>query len=60
MQAQKTIDGIEFPATRTRLVAYARDHGADDELLMWLTRLPNRLYLDPNEVGDAFAQVSGE
>jgi hypothetical protein len=60
MQAQKKIDGIEFPATRVRLVEYARGHGADDELLTCMTRLPDRLYLDPNEVGAAFAQVTGE
>ena len=60
MQAQKKIEGIEFPTTRTRLVEYARGHGADPELLGAMTRLPDRLYLDPNEVGWAFAQVTGE
>jgi hypothetical protein len=60
MQAQKTIEGVEFPVTRTRLVEYARDRGADDELLRFLTLLPDRLYLDPNEVGATFARVTGE
>jgi len=60
MQAQKKIDGVEFPASRTRLVEYARGHGADPELLSAMVRLPDRLYLDPNEVGAAFARVTGE
>jgi hypothetical protein len=60
MQAQKTIDGIEFPTTRTTLVEYARGRGADGELLGHLNQLPDRLYLDPNEVGAAFARVTGE
>lgn len=59
-QAQKKIDGVEFPASRTRLVEYARGHGADADLLSAMTRLPDRLYRDPNEVGAAFAQVTGE
>jgi hypothetical protein len=60
MQAQKTIDGIDFPATRTRIVEYARGHGADPELLSRMTELPDRLYLDPNEVGAAFARITRE
>ena len=60
MQAQKTIEGIEFPATRARLVEYARRRGADDELLRFLTLLPDRRYLDPNDVGTTFARVTGE
>jgi hypothetical protein len=60
MQAQKKIDGIDFPASRSRLVEYARGHGADAELLSAMVRLPDRLYRDPNEVGAAFARVTGE
>jgi hypothetical protein len=60
MQAQKRIDGVEFPADRGRLVEYARGHGADPELLEVMIRLPDRVYRDPNEVGAAFARVSGE
>jgi hypothetical protein len=60
MQAQKTIDGIEFSADRERIVEYARGRGADEELLTGMTKLPDQLYRDPNEVGAAFAAVIGE
>lgn len=60
MQAQKKIDGIGFPATRAQLVDYARGQGADPDLLDGMTRLPDRLYGDPNEVGAAFARLIGE
>jgi hypothetical protein len=59
-QAQKTVAGIHFPATRDGLVDYARDRGADDELLECLRLLPRRQYRDPNEVGAAVAEVTKE
>jgi hypothetical protein len=59
MQAQKTIDGVGFPVTRSELIAYAVRRGADEELLADLVRLPDRVYDGPNAVGAAFAEVTG-
>jgi hypothetical protein len=59
MQAQKTIDGIGYPATRDELIEYAVRRGADEELLADLRRLPERRYDGPNAVGAAFAEVTG-
>lgn len=59
-QAQKTVAGIHYPATRESLVDYAARRGADDELLDCLRLLPQRQYRDPNEVGAAFAEVTKE
>jgi hypothetical protein len=59
MQAQKTIDGIEFPANKGELVSYADRRGADEELLTELRQLPDRVYDGPNAVGAAFAEVTG-
>lgn len=42
------------------LVEYARGHGADAEPLNAMVPLPERLYRDPNQVGAAFARVTGE
>jgi hypothetical protein len=44
---------------RDRIVEYARDRGADQELLDCLRQLPEREYHEPNEVGAAFADVFG-
>lgn len=59
MQAQKKVDGVRFPATRTDLITYAVRRGADEELLADLRRLPERVYDGPNAVGAAFAEVTG-
>ncbi|MFC4856965.1 DUF2795 domain-containing protein [Actinophytocola glycyrrhizae] len=59
MQAQKTVDGIEFPVGKAGLVGYAARRGADEELLADLEQLPERVYDGPNAVGAAFAAVTG-
>ena len=59
MQAQKTIDGIGYPATKGELLDYAARRGADEELLTDLRQLPERVYDGPNAVGAAFAEVTG-
>jgi hypothetical protein len=59
-QAQKKIAGIRFPATRAELVEYAGRNGGDQELLDGMRRMPERVYRDPHEVGDAFADITGE
>jgi hypothetical protein len=59
MQAQKKVAGIHYPADRAKLIEYARQHGADKELLDCLRRLPDRIYHEQNEVGRAFAQATG-
>ncbi|HEV2778893.1 MAG TPA: DUF2795 domain-containing protein [Actinophytocola sp.] len=50
---------MHFPADRDQLVKYARMHGADQDLLDRLRLLPERSYAEPNEVGRAFAELTG-
>jgi hypothetical protein len=59
MQAQKKVAGVHFPASRAHLVEFARRNGADQELLGYLRQLPERWYDGPNDVGAAFAAVTG-
>jgi hypothetical protein len=58
-QVQKKIAGVEFPASRDRLIEFARRNGADAELLGCMRALPDRAYEEPGAVGDAFADVFG-
>jgi hypothetical protein len=59
MQAQKAVAGIRYPVDRTELIEYAKDRGADRELLAAMLRLPEGRYTEPGDVGRAFAQVVG-
>jgi hypothetical protein len=59
MQAQKQVAGIDFPVDREQLIEYAEAHGADPDLLHHMRRLPERTYHGPNEVGRAFADLTG-
>jgi len=39
-----TLKGIDFPATKDKILAFARDHNASPEVLDVLGRLPEREY----------------
>jgi hypothetical protein len=50
IQAQKYLDGVDYPADRDTLVEHARRHGADDEITRTLQGLPDRTFDGPTEV----------
>jgi uncharacterized protein DUF2795 len=50
IQAQKYLDGLDYPADRDTLVEHARRHGADEEITSTLEGLPDRTFHDPTEV----------
>ncbi len=59
MQAQKVLADLAFPASLAELTEFAARHGGDRELLTDLRQLPDRVYRDTNDVGSAFAEVTG-
>jgi len=56
IEIQKYLGGIDYPATKDKLVEHARSKGADEDLLRRLSSLPDREYDGPNAVS---AQFSG-
>src|ERR687893_749761 len=44
IEVQKTLDGLDYPATKDDVVSHARAHGADDDIQSALERLPDREY----------------
>jgi hypothetical protein len=56
IHVQKFLAGVDYPADRDRLVAHARDHGADDDVLRSLEAIDDRSYEDPTDVSEAVAQ----
>jgi len=51
------LQGLEFPATRERLIGYAIGWGAPGDLVEQLTRLPHREY---NSLGSIWEALDPE
>jgi hypothetical protein len=58
IQMQKYLSGVDYPCDRDELVAHARSHGADDQVLQGLEAMPNRTFDGPNAVSEEYAKQS--
>lgn len=57
IQLQKHLKGVDYPAGKSDLIQTARDHGADDNVINALERIPDRQYDGPNAVSKAVTQA---
>ncbi|WP_433497211.1 DUF2795 domain-containing protein [Sphaerimonospora sp. CA-214678] len=57
IQLQKHLKGVDYPAGKSDLIQTARDHGADDNIINALERLPDRQYDGPNAVSKAVTEA---
>ncbi|MEV4461870.1 DUF2795 domain-containing protein [Microbispora sp. NPDC004025] len=57
IQLQKHLKGVDYPAGKSDLIRTARDHGADDNVIDALERIPDRQYDGPNAVSKAVSDV---
>lgn len=56
IQMQKFLSGIDYPASRDKLVEHARKKGADEEVLRKLESLPDRTFDGPNAVSSEYSK----
>jgi hypothetical protein len=56
IQAQKYLDGVDYPVDRDALVEHARSHGADEAITRTLQGIPDRSYDDPTQVSEAITR----
>lgn len=54
---QSILKGIGYPKSKEELVEYAKQQGADDEIISLLKALPRQEYRDSAEVARAFGQL---
>jgi hypothetical protein len=47
---QKSLRGMDYPATKDQIIEHARQHGADTEVLDALQKIPDREYEGPSGV----------
>ncbi|MEZ0075869.1 DUF2795 domain-containing protein [Planotetraspora sp. GP83] len=58
IELQKHLKGVDYPAGKSDLVQAARDHGAGDDLVKALEKIPDRQYDGPNAVSKAVTEAS--
>jgi hypothetical protein len=47
---QKSLGGMDYPATKDQIIEHAQQHGADTEVLDALQKIPDREYEGPSGV----------
>jgi Protein of unknown function (DUF2795) len=53
IEIQKYLSGVDYPASKEKLVEHAKSKGASEELLDELERIPDEEYDGPNRVSSA-------
>jgi hypothetical protein len=56
-RAQAVLEGVELPAKKSRLVAYAREQDPTGEVSRTLETIPDREYQSLDEVGEELVPV---
>jgi hypothetical protein len=52
VELQDALAGLHYPATKAEVVAQAERNGADADMLLTLSDLPERAYAAPEDVTD--------
>jgi hypothetical protein len=58
VQLQRYLKGVDYPASRDDLVRRAREHGASDDVIEALERLPATRFESPSDVSQALGKVA--
>lgn len=56
-QIEKFLGGMNYPASRDDLVDYAKQRGADTNVLQTLQRLPYDSFDTPGDVSEAVGEI---
>lgn len=57
VQVQKFLGGVDYPATRDDLVSYAKQKGADNNVLQTIQNLPYDNFDTPADVSEAIGEI---
>jgi hypothetical protein len=50
IDVQKSLKGMDYPASKEDLIAHAKDHGASDDVMSMLQGIDNKTYKSPIQV----------
>jgi hypothetical protein len=54
---QKSLGGVDYPATKDQLIEHAKSKGGDSSIIEQLQQIPDREYDGPNAVSKAFSEA---
>lgn len=54
---ENVLDGIDFPAAKVQILAYAGEHGASEEAMEMLRALPVQHYRNMQEINDKLGLI---
>lgn len=60
IQVEKFLKGLDYPVSKKDLIKYAQQHGADQNVLAVLSRLPDQTYDGPVGVSKAIGEIDRE
>ena len=60
VQVEKFLKGLDYPVSKKDLIKYAQQHGADQNVLAALSRLPDQTYDGPIDVSKAIGEIDRE
>lgn len=56
----KSLKGVDFPAEKEDLIEYARDNGADEDVIHMMEEMPEEEYGSMSDVMSAFGEAKSE
>jgi hypothetical protein len=56
-QVNQLLSHIPYPISTTDLVQFARQHGANDQILGMLERLPDKTFNSPEDIKNTFGSL---
>ncbi len=56
-QIQVYLKGIDYPVNKEQLVQHSKSHGAPDNVMSFMNRLPERQYNVPTDVEREFGKM---
>lgn len=57
IQLQKHLKGLDYPASKEKLVKHAQEHGADENAMSVLEQLPDEEFASPTQVSEAVGSM---
>ena len=57
IDVQKSLKGLDFPASKDDIVSRARDGGAGDDIMAELEQLPEREYQTPADISKELGKL---
>ena len=54
---QGYLSGLDYPANKNEISIFAKSNGAPSQVMMYMNRLPNREYKNPDELDQEFSKI---